>query len=504
MIESVLVLSPLILLSSGALLSLAIANRARRAANAILLLTSLASFAPLVYSLISGMSGGETFEAFGYLLNPATSLFAMLILALGLAATVYSTGYMEHEPAYNLYMSALQVFILSMIYIALAMDMLLVYLTFELSTAAGGILITFSRRRSSLYAALRFFVLNVPAALLVLAGLVLQYYYVQDFSIAAIAELPASAKNLVLLLYTLGFAVKAGIVPFGLVWLPPAHSEAPIPIHTLLSAALVQSAAFVLLKAYGFSGSVNRWLVDGMLVLGIASMLAGALEAFIEAIVGSRYSRFHVGSIHICGIKRVWAFSTISEMGYVLTFLALYLYDPRPEFAAMYLGGALLHMVNHGFAKAQLLFDTGVAIKVCHAEDLNYMGGAMRIYPVGVLTFCISAVSLGLLPGFAGYGTLRELFLNPYSPASVKFAVIPTALLTVLAILISLYRAFISKPKARLTELSEIPVSMRIPGPFLALCLIAVGVAYTATLWTTPEVVEEFMHLMAEGIALGG
>ena len=307
-------------------------------------------------------------------------------------------------------------------------------------------------------------------------------------------------KELVLLIYTLGFSIKAGLVPFGLLWLPSAHSEAPVPVSALLSAALVQSAAFVLLRMYSVLTEVSSLLINTLIALGTLSLLIGALEALIEATGGSRYSRFHVGPVHICGIKRVWAFSTISEIGYIAIFLALYLSKSNADSAVIFLGGALMHMINHGLAKAQLFFDTGVVIRISHAEDLNYMGGAWRTYSIGNATFWISCLSLGLVPGFAGYGTLRELSLNSYVPMYLRVMVIATALITLTAISISWYRAFLTNPKSELASLSSVPKTMLFPGPLLALLLIVIGVLYAYGSVGGTRVLEELAYELARSI----
>ncbi|MCD6510593.1 MAG: hypothetical protein J7L11_09440 [Thermoprotei archaeon] len=497
---AIFVLMPLVLISSSALVSLTLANKARRFANAISAITMVISLCLLLYVLSLCLISGSEFEAYSYVLNSATSLMSALLVFLGLLAVIYSFGYMDHEPRYDLYSSLLLIFILSMIYIVLASDISLIYLTFELGTAVGGVLITFNRRRSNLRAATRFLALNVLAAMLILTGLAVQYYYVGNLSIAAISELPVDVKELVLLIYTLGFSIKAGLVPFGLLWLPSAHSEAPVPVSALLSAALVQSAAFVLLRMYSVLTEVSSLLINTLIALGTLSLLIGALEALIEATGGSRYSRFHVGPVHICGIKRVWAFSTISEIGYIAIFLALYLSKSNADSAVILLGGALMHMINHGLAKAQLFFDTGVVIRISHAEDLNYMGGAWRTYSIGNATFWISCLSLGLVPGFAGYGTLRELSLNSYVPMYLRVMVIATALITLTAISISWYRAFLTNPKSELASLSSVPKTMLFPGPLLALLLIVIGVLYAYGSVGGTRVLEELAYELARSI----
>jgi len=497
---SVLIFTPLVLISGSALVSLILANRARKLANMISASTLTLSLGLLLYAFLKCLLYGAHFKAYYYVINAATGLMSVLLILLGLLATVYSFGYMEHELRYDLYSPLLLSFIVSMVYIVLATDMSLIYLTFELGTATGGVLITFSRRRSSLRAATRFLALNILAALLILTGMIIQYYHVRSLKVIAINMLPENVRLLTLLFYTLGFSIKAGLVPFGLLWLPPAHSEAPIPIHTLLSAALVQSATFVLLRIYSTLIKVNMLLIGILITLGVLSLLIGVFEALIEAIWGSKYSKFHVSLVNICGIKRVWAFSTISEVGYIMIFLALYLSEPSHENAIVFLGGALVHMINHGLAKAQLLFDTGIAIKISHAEDMNYMGGVSKIYPLGNVTFLISCLSLGLVPGFAGYGTLRELCLNPDVPIYVRIAVAITATTTIASILISWYRTFLTKPKSKLADLSDISKAMLVPGPLLALLLMVIGVLCNYGLIDKSKFLERLIYDVTEGI----
>jgi len=477
--------TPLLAPVFSAVASTIIGRRSVRGRN--LTIASVFTLTLLVntYLLILSVTGRFDYARLGELTaNAASICVSELVLLLALLGALYSFSYIEERPETWAYYLLYQLFIAMMIGMVSSFNILVIYIFLEASSVTSAVLVMFSRRRSSILAAYRYLALSIFGGIMIIGGIFWQYQVTHTLEIAGLARLAQSDLNVLATVYLLGFGVKAGLLPFGLLWLPPAHSEAPIPIHTLLSAALVQVAAFDIARVLGSMGLVNPYIANMLLTVGLASMLVGSLFALVEALFGSRYARFHVGLRHIRGIKRVWAFSTISEVGYIAAFLGLAgilaSQGPRPEEALVLgFGGALLHMYNHGFAKSQLLFDSGIVIKLSHAEDLSLIGGLAKRLPTMKVTFTIGALSLGLLPGTLGFVTLKELVFNGAVPSLTKITVIATAGVSLAACISVWHCAFFSKSSGESNDQSKVSRLMYLPGLIMGALILIFGIYFT-------------------------
>ncbi len=500
---------PVLLLFISAALSYA-ASRVRRGFSfftaAALFFTALAVNTALFFT--EPVAAYPTI--YGIHLNTASLLVAEITIAIGFLSCIYSYSYMSHERRIGEYYLLLSLFVATLALMTLSFNILLIYASFEASTVAGGILILFSRRRSSVRAALRFFAMSILGALIILAGILLQHKLTGSFLLSPelFKHVPYNMRVLLSCIYAIGFGVKVGVFPFGLVWLPPAHSEAPTPVSALLSGVMVQVAAFAVARAALVITPLS-WEVGLLIVvLGVASTVSGALLAAVEAVAGSRWSRFHVGEVHVRGIKRIWAFSTVSEVGYLYIFTGLALLFSK--ISTIFLAGFLLHMLNHGMAKALLFYDSGVVIKMRRVEDLNLLRGlGLRLGP-HLLTYLIAGFSLSLIPGTMGFLTWREL--SSLASPPLWLAALVAAVFTFIACLYSWKDCFSGKPKVKveyLKPLEGLKLPLSIPSILLAAILIILGVALTiGSLHVGSisfyEVVEEFLAEAAKGVYLMG
>lgn len=413
----------------------------------------------------------------GIIFNAASAFIVELTLALGFLGAIYSYRYFEDErilrPFYLLY----SLFIATLVLMAVSFNILIIYVAFEASTIAGGILILFTRRRSATKAAVRFFILSVIGAIVILVGILYQNSLTQTFMLNQSAFSGVASSDLTILsaLYAIGFSIKVGIFPFGLLWLPAAHSEAPTPVSAILSGVMVQVAAFAVSRIVGVISPASYELGLSILVLGALSVITGAVLAAVEATSGSKYSRFHVSPVHIRGIKRIWAFSTSSEVGvfYILIGLSIMF----PAMNLIFFAGILLHFLNHGLAKALLFFDSGFVIETSGVADLSLLKGLGSRVGVNGLTYLIGGFSLSLIPGTLGYNTFLE-FTRGNMPGYVVVVIITAALFIFFTTLYSLRTIVSGKPKAKVEYLDKMHshATLRLPGVVLAISIVALGI----------------------------
>jgi len=476
---------PFIIMIFSAVASTIVGLRSIALRNKLIGASFAVAFLVNTYFLVLSLERKFIYDSLGeFTFNAASICVSELVLLLAFLGAIYSFKYMEERSETWLYYLLYQLFIAMMIGMVSSFNILVIYLFLESSSVTSAILVMFSRRRSSILAAYRYLALSIFGGIIIIGGIFWQYQLIHSLNLAEIGALGVGQVNLLATIYFLGFGVKAGLLPFGLLWLPQAHSEAPIPIHTLLSAALVQVAAFDIARILGSMGIVNSYIANMLLAVGLASMLAGSIYALVEAWFGSRYTRLHVGKKHIRGIKRVWAFSTISEVGYIAVFLGLAGTLANSGFNSeealvLGFGGALLHMYNHGFSKSQLLFDSGVAIKVSHSEDLDTMRGLAKRLPVMKISFAVGALSLGLIPGTLGVSTLRELVFNSNVPIITKSAVVATAAISLAACLSVWSNVFFSASEEEDNRPTIVPMALRLPGLLIGALIIIFGSYFT-------------------------
>lgn len=480
-----LVFTPVTIIIISAVLSSIIGRKSIKGRNLTIFTAFIIALSINTYTLILSLNGVFTSARFGELAVNAASIFiSELVLFLGLLGALYSFKYIEERSESWLYYILYQLFIVTMIGMASSFNILVIYIFLEASSVTSAILVMFTRKKSSIRAAYRYLGLSIFGGVIIIVGIIWQYQIIHTLDIAQLSNMVQTDLNLLATIYLLGFGIKAGLLPFGLLWLPSAHSEGPVPICALLSAALVQIAAFAIARILGNIGIVNVYISNMLLIVGFASMLIGSLFALIEAWLGSSYTRFHVGLRHICGIKRVLAFSTISEVGFIMVFLGLagiltVNTGMGQEALILGFGGALIHMMNHGLSKSQLFFDSGVIIKKSHAEDLNMIGGLSKRLPIMKISFTFGALTLGLIPGTLGVITLREIIFNTNIPDFTKIIVISTIGMTLIAILSIWYRSFFSKSIHEDINNVKVPTSMQIPGLILGTIILILGIVFT-------------------------
>ncbi|MBS7625560.1 hypothetical protein KEJ51_00735 [Candidatus Bathyarchaeota archaeon] len=499
--------TPIMILITSSVASTLIGLKSRRVRNVIITCSLGSSLLVNTYFLMS-LSGFERVKVGEFTIDYASIFVSELILLIGLFGSIYSFSYLDEGEESWVYYLLYQLFIIMMIGMASSFNILVIYLFLEASSMLSAVLIMFSWKRSSVLAAYRYLTLSIFGGILIVIGIFWQYQLIHSFDVSAFTKLSWKDLNLLATVYLLGFGIKAGFLPFGLLWLPPAHSEGPIPICSLLSAVLVQVAAFDVARILGGIGISNLYISNMLLAIGIPSMIVGSLYSLMEAWLGSKYTRFHVGTRHVMGIKRVLAFSTISEVGFIATFLGLagtiaFNTGRVNDALNLGIGGALLHICNHGLSKSQLFFDTGIIIKTANAEDLGVINGLAKKLPTARLTFTVGAFSLGLIPGTLGVTTLRELVLNDGIPYFVKIAVIATAGLTLAAYLSVWHRVFSSNNNASPESNVEIPRLMYLPGIFLAIMIPILGLYFTLQwIGLIPEspMFKEALHALATSV----
>ena len=334
----------------------------------------------------------------GFFVDPLTACLLIVVTTIGLLVHIYSIGYMGHDPGYWRFFAYLNLFMFSMLLLVLADSWLVVFVAWELVGLCSYLLIGFwFRRRSAALAAKKAFLVNrvgdVGFALGIMA------IFATTLAIgeptlnirASIELLTVHAADLTIPITVIALLILAGAMgksaQFPLhVWLPDAM-EGPTPVSALIHAATMVNAGVYLVARANllFAGAPSAMVI--VAAIGIFTAILAATIAMTQT-----------------DIKRVLAYSTLSQLGYM--------------FAALGVGAftaAIFHLMTHGFFKGLLFLGSGSVIhSVEDEQDMRQMGGLSKKIPITYVTMLIGSFAIAGIPPLAGFFSKDEVLAEAY------------------------------------------------------------------------------------------
>jgi NADH-quinone oxidoreductase subunit L len=325
-------------------------------------------------------------------LDGLTAVMLVVVTSVSFLVQVYSQGYMAGDSGYWRYFAYMSLFTASMLGLVLMDSLLMVYVFWELVGVSSYLLIGFwFHRPAAAAAAKKAFLVTRLGDLGFLLAIVLIYVKAETFDIAAIQDLAVAGAlgQTTLTIFALGVfagaAGKSAQVPFH-VWLPDAM-EGPTPVSALIHAATMVAAG-VYLVARMFP--VFHASPDAMAVVGAI----GGVTAISAALIG----------VVMTDIKRVLAYSTISQLGYMMLALGIGAYV-----------AAIFHLFTHAFFKALLFLGSGSVNHATNTFDMRLMGGLRHSMPITFATFLIGSLSLAGIFPLAGFWSKDEILSDAWS-----------------------------------------------------------------------------------------
>ncbi len=366
------------------------------------LLANLATTALLVLSV--GTIGQSAVYEIGnwsipiginFVLDGLSSLLLLVISVVSAAAMLFSTRYMEQYTAKAKYLCLFMLMVAGMNGVVLSGDIFNLFVFLEIASIASYALVGFGCEHEELEAAFKYMVLGSIASIFILFGVALTYGNTGSLNMAYISKAIAGSGlntglGFALALFIVGFGLKAALVPFH-AWLPDAHPSAPAPISAMLSGVLIKSLGAyalvrVLFNIFGITTSTG-WL---LLVLGLLSMVAGAFLALGQ-----------------WDIKRLMAYSSISQLGYVVLGIGLggilIAKGDSPTWASLAILGGLFHLANHAVYKSLLFLTSGSVQMATGTRQLKEMGGLAGKMPVTRAACTVASASIAGIPPFSGF-----------------------------------------------------------------------------------------------------
>jgi multicomponent Na+:H+ antiporter subunit D len=404
----------------------------------------------------------------------ALSALMLIIIAVGsLLACIYSVGYMQSYTAKGTYYVLFLLMVTGMNIVVLGADILNMYVGIEIAALACYALVAYGLGKQYLEASFKYQVLGTVGTLCLLAGIGLFYQQVGTLSFSALAVSSIRATGIPVVLLLSGLALKAAFVPYH-AWLPDAHSTAPSPVSALLSGVFIKVVGL-----YGLMRLVFVVFVPGsiwstvLLVLASLSILAGALLALVQT-----------------DMKRLLAYCTISQMGYVL--LGLGVGTP------LALVGALFHALNHAAFKELFFLGAGSVERQTGTREIAALGGLNSRMPITGVTSAIGFFSVSGCPPFSGFWSKLIIIVATVQAGQLGFAVVAAigAIITIGYFLKYQLGVFFGALPGSLAEVREAPASMWVPMVLLAVFCVALGLAF-------PWVIEYLLEPAVSAIMVG-
>jgi NADH-quinone oxidoreductase subunit L len=446
----------------------------------------------IVAATVSRAFGGHEFQPFaksvlwavvgtvpihmGFVVDQLTAMMLVVVTVVASLVQIYSVGYMHGDPRYPRYYAFLSLFSAAMLSLVIADNLLLFYISWELVGLTSYLLIGFwFEKPSAMRAAKKAFIVTRVGDVGFFMGLLLLFYYTGTVNMREMfATLPAlmSAKVLGLSLLPLaGLLLFAGAVgksaQFPLhVWLPDAM-EGPTPVSALIHAAtMVAAGVYLVGRMYPvFAADPHATALTVVATIGAITALMAATIATVQN-----------------DIKRVLAYSTISQLGYMMLALGL---GPIGYTAGLF------HLMTHAFFKANLFLGSGSVIHGTGTQDMREMGGLAKKMPRTYWTFLIATAALAGLPLTAGFFSKDEILLGAFHTSMPLFAVALTAaFLTAFYMTRLMAMTFWGEPKKHDVHAHESPRVMT--SPLIVLAVLSIFAGWIG--WPGHNLFHHFVH----------
>jgi hydrogenase-4 component F len=394
-------------------------------------------------------------------------LMVIVIGGIGLLASLYSVRYlagrMTNDTALRrmrIFYGLLMWFFGTMLWGCVTNNVIMLYVAIEATTLTSGLLVAFYWDRPALEAGYKYLMLLTIGITFALFGCVLLYAGAAATSKLAggNALLISEIRNVVLFIprrtaaitiafLLIGFGTKAGIAPFH-PWLPDAHAEAPTPISVLLSGVMIKMALYAMARTVSIFYPAWPQVSIFIVVLGTFTMLLGIILALAQD-----------------DLKRLLAYSSVSQMGYVLVGVGL----------GTYLGcyGGLFHLLNHALCKSLLFMCVGAVIYATGLRRIAELSGMRKQMPITSACFLLGALAIAGFPPLNGFWSKLTIYLA-LAKAGMWWATviaILTSILTMVVMLRAGYRVFWGESRSSGTPalaVREVPVLMWVPMVALA------------------------------------
>lgn len=460
-----------ILIPLGTAIVLPIVELAGRSIRIIFSLLASALTVASLLRLLPSISGGETLvywmsgwaprDGLGIGISLVVDgwgfLVALIVSIVGFMCLFYSVVYMRHETGRSSFYVLFMLLIAALIGFALSGDLFNQFVWLEVFSVAAFALTGFHyEERTSVEAAFKYLITNSIASLFIAVALSLIYMQTGALNLAHIARefQPTTSGVVAVGLLIGGYATKAALVPWHF-WLPDAHTVAPAPVSAMFSGALIKIGIYAIARSiFTLAPSLlGSRLQFPLLAIAALSMFVGGFQMLQQQ-----------------SIKRVLAFSSVSQMGYALMGLAIG--------SPVGLAAAAMHLIHHAMVKSALFMAAGMIAWRTDIHMLREAGGLARKLPYSFVIFCLAGLSLSGIPLFSGFigKTMLEEAAVQGGTSLMSYLAVFASLLTFAGMARLVWALFLAPPAVPdRPNLREAPVLALVPMIILVLGSLWVG-----------------------------
>ena len=406
----------------------------------------------------------------GVLLDPISVMMLIVISTVSLMVHIYSMGYMKGERGFERYYAFLSLFSCSMLGLVVATNIFQMYIFWELVGVSSYLLIGFYYTKpEAIAASKKAFIVTRFADLGFLIGILLLSFFTQTFDFGLLTSgdraifsqaagttfMGASALAWAMALIFIGGAGKSAMFPLH-IWLPDAM-EGPTPVSALIHAAtMVVAGVYLVARLFPVYYFETPEVLHGIAYVGAFTALFAATIACVQT-----------------DIKRVLAFSTISQIGFMMVALGVSGYGGHEGLGYM---AGMFHLFTHAMFKALLFLGAGAIIHAVHSNEMSRMGGLRKQMPVTHVTFLIACLAIAGIPPFSGFFSKDEILAATFEFSTpLGWWMSLTAGLTAFYMFRLYYNIFWATPAEHEHEPHEAPRSMAAPLVVLAAVTCVAG-----------------------------
>ena len=430
-----------------------------------------------LWPIVNGIS-------FSFRIDSLSAFFLLIVSIVAMAVSVYATSYVSeyyYKKNVGLLGGGLNLFLLSMVAVVTADNAFAFLLAWELMSIVSFGLVMFEHEREEVRTSgYIYVVMTHVATLFITLSFLALFLFTGTFSFVEFKHIaggiPVWLKNSIFIMLLIGFGAKAGIVPLH-IWLPRAHPAAPSHISALMSAVMIKTAVYGLLRvSMDIFGGGPAWWGAMILAAGVVSALLGIVYGLAEN-----------------DMKRFLAYSSAENMGIIFMGIGaalLFQSFQLPTLAALALSAALYHCLNHAAFKGLLFMGAGSVLFATHTRNINQLGGLIRRMPVTAVLFLVGGVSLSAFPPLNGFisewAIFQSLFHLSLDVPSLGIKLAGMISLAALGLTGALAAggmvkhfgaAFLAMPRSEHAEQArEVPRTMQAGMVMLALSCIGLGV----------------------------
>lgn len=406
-------------------------------------------------------------------LDPVSVMMLVVVSFVSLMVHLFSMGYMKGETRFATYYAFLSLFTFSMLGLILSGNIFQIYIFWELVGVSSFLLIGYYfDKPSAVAASKKAFIVTRFADLGFLVGILILAFYGKTLDISLLIQkltslqspelismagagfMGISALSWALTLVFIGGAGKSAMFPLH-IWLPDAM-EGPTPVSALIHAATMVVAGVYLVARLFPVFSMN---LDVMQLI----TYTGAFSALLAAVIACTQT----------DIKRVLAYSTMSQIGYMM--FALGVSKPGGENGLGYMA-SMFHLFTHAFFKSLLFLGAGAVIHMVHSNDIKDMGGLRKLMPVTHIAFLVGCLAISGIPPFAGFFSKEEILTAAFHSDKLVYGIgLFTAAITAFYMFRLYFSIFWNKENTTHHSHGEGTLTMKVPLLVLSVCAIAAG-----------------------------